>query len=70
MRKESSLPVSSVAMGNEGHRDGELIHEGDIKDINVIQHRHLAQPSIAAELLLRHAEGRTHQRTVTALQWF
>jgi hypothetical protein len=66
MWNESSLPVFSVAMGNEGHRDGELIHEGNIKDINVIQHRHLAQPSIAAG----YAEGRTHQRTVTALQWF
>jgi hypothetical protein len=25
-----------MAMGNEGHRDGELIHSGDIKDIDVI----------------------------------
>jgi len=23
-------------MGNAGHRDGELIHSGDIKDIDVI----------------------------------
>jgi hypothetical protein len=55
MRNESGLPVSSIAMGNEGHRNGELIHEYDIKDINVIQYVHLAQPSIAAGLLLGHA---------------
>jgi hypothetical protein len=33
---ESSVPVSPIAMGNEGHRDGELIHSGDINDTDVI----------------------------------
>ena len=36
MRNESKVPVSSIAMGNEGHRNGELIHSGDIKDTDLI----------------------------------
>jgi hypothetical protein len=36
MRNESIVPVSSIAMGNEGHRDGKLINSDDIKDIYVI----------------------------------
>jgi len=36
MRNESSVPVASIAMGNAGHSEGELIHSGDIKYIDVI----------------------------------
>ena len=31
------MPVSSIAKGNEGHRDGELMHEIDSKDMDVIE---------------------------------
>jgi len=36
MEKETSLPVSSIVEGNEGHRDGELIREYDSEDVETI----------------------------------
>jgi hypothetical protein len=36
MEKESSVPVSSIAEGNGGHRDGELIREYDSEDVGTI----------------------------------
>jgi hypothetical protein len=32
------MPVSSIAKGNEGHRDGKLICENDIENIDAIVH--------------------------------
>jgi len=34
----SSVPVSSIAKGNEGHRHGKLICENDSENIDIIVH--------------------------------
>jgi len=38
MEKESSVPISSIAEDNEGHRDGELICEYDSENACIIAH--------------------------------
>jgi hypothetical protein len=38
MEKEPSVPVSSIAKGNEGHSDGELICEYDSENVGKIVH--------------------------------
>jgi hypothetical protein len=38
MEKESSMPVSSIAKDNEGHRDGKLIREYDNENVDTIAH--------------------------------
>jgi hypothetical protein len=43
MQNEWSVPVSSIAKGNEGHRDGELIRDGG-ENINVSVHATQTQP--------------------------
>ena len=36
--KESIVPVSSIARGNEGHGDGELIRVYDSKNVDAVVH--------------------------------
>ena len=36
--KESSVPISSIAKGNEGHRDGELIRKYDSENVDTVVH--------------------------------
>jgi hypothetical protein len=56
MESESSVPVSSIAKGSEGHRDGELIRDDGDK-INVIVH---ATQNTAINCF-RTINGDTHQ---------
>jgi NADPH-dependent 7-cyano-7-deazaguanine reductase QueF len=37
IHNESCEPFFAIAKGNEGHRDGELNHESDSKNMNVIE---------------------------------
>ena len=38
MQKESSVPVSSIAKYNEGHRDDKLIREQDSENVDIFVH--------------------------------
>jgi hypothetical protein len=38
IKKESSVPVSSIVMGNEGHRDGKIIREYDSENVHTTVH--------------------------------
>ena len=38
IEKESIVPVSSIARGNEGHGDGELIRVYDSKNVDAVVH--------------------------------
>jgi hypothetical protein len=51
-----SVPVSSIAKGNEGHRDGELIRD-DGENINVSVHA----TQTTAINFFRTINGHTHQ---------
>ena len=38
LEKELSVPISSFAKGNEGHRDGEFIREYDSENVDTVVH--------------------------------